>query len=76
MKSRDPLLLFFSGVCMTLKDPLPLTYVFRHREEGEKEFMQEVNDHADANSLHMVWLKQCTQRDKVKKCGLDLNFFQ
>lgn len=36
MKSRDPLLLFFSGVCMTLTDPLPLTYVFRHREQGRK----------------------------------------
>lgn len=25
--------------------------------------MQEVNGHVDANSLHMVWLKQCAQRD-------------
>lgn len=43
---------------------------------GGKEFMQEANDHVDANSLHMVWLKQCAQRDTAKKYGLDLNFFQ
>lgn len=77
MKSRDPLLLFFSGVCMTLTDPLPLTYVFRHREEGRKGIYARSERPCRCQLLtHGVVKTMCTKGDTVKKYGLDLNFFQ
>lgn len=64
MKSRDPLLLFFSGVCMTLTDPLPLTYVFRHREEGRKGIYARSERPCRCQLLtHGVVKTMCTKRD-------------